>query len=233
MTSIFSNQNNRDIQKFEELFAQFKRDYKVADQETKRQIVNALLADVAGQLENYIHCRNKPHDVETGTVLSRAYLSVSKYFTDGGGSPEHYETGRQFILLLKQVVSQSICARIRQYIREHGGESVDFISIDGSQNSDPNAGALDFGVYDEFEKDLERRELVEILCQKLAEAKRGESSRLSPSDHKLLELRYKEGYVLAEIADYFDTNTTDVRRRLARVLEQLEKSFKEIGVVEF
>ncbi len=228
--SMFSNKSSQEAQKFEEIFARFKEDYANADETTKRDIVNALLGDVAGDLNDYIHRRNKPSDVVTGSVLSRAYLSVSHYFTEGKGDPEHYETGRQFVLLLKEVVSQSICARIRQYAREHGGANANIISIDGGNSAEGDAPALQIEAFKDFVADLERKELVEILGKELAAAERGESSRITPQEQKLLELRFKKEYTLERIAKFFNTNPTAISRNLANVLDRLAQMFKERGV---
>jgi len=236
-------ENAAQREKFEARFADFKADYAQAGENEKRDVVNALLSDVAVSLENYIHRRNKPKDVCTGTVLARSYLSVSKYFIEGSGDPEHYETGAQFVLLLKRVVSQSICARIRQYVREHGGASDDgdddastsgqkggvkIVSIDGSQNGD-DAPTFQLQTSDDFVADLEKSELVDILCKLLANAERGDDSLLDADEIKLLELRYKQGFTLEKIAKRFKTNIAAVRRDLARVLAKLERVFRELG----
>ncbi|MBQ2789397.1 MAG: hypothetical protein IJE97_07140 [Thermoguttaceae bacterium] len=229
MSTIFSDNANPNSEKFEKLFAKFKADYANCAEQDKLAVVNALLADVAVELQNYIHRRNRPSDVTTGTVLSRTYLSVSKYFTDGAGDPERYETGRQFILLLKRVVSQSICARIRQYVQEHGGDDAEVVSIGGGQ-ADNDAPSFQLQASGDFAKDVEQQELVDVLCRHLATAERGESPRISAKDQKLLELRFQEEYTLTEIAEYFDTNVTAVRRRLAAVLEKLRCMFNDLGV---
>lgn len=225
--SMFSNKNSQAAEKFEEVFAKFKEDYAKADETTKRDIVNALLGDVAIDLNNYIHRRNKPSDVVTGTVLSRAYLSVSHYFIKGSGDPSRYETGRQFVLLLKEVVSQAICARIRQYVREHGGDNADIISIYGNDSANDDAPALQIEAFHDFIADLEQKELVKILGQELAAAQRGESSYLSPEEQKLLELRFTHEFTLEKIAKRNKTNITQVRRDLAAILGRLSQMFKE------
>ncbi len=236
-------ENAVQLKKFEARFADFKADYAQAGENEKRDVVNALLADVAVSLENYIHRRNKPKDVCTGTVLARSYLSVSKYFIEGSGDPEHYETGAQFVLLLKRVVSQSICARIRQYVREHGGASDDgddastsgqksgvkIVSIDGNPNADDGAPSFQLQTSDDFVADLEKSELVDILCKLLANAERGDDSLLDDDELKLLELRFKQGFTLDKIAKRFKTNIAAVRRDLARVLAKLERVFRELG----
>ena len=233
--------DSREAEKFEKLFAEFKKDYANADETTKRDLVNALLGDVALQLENYIHRRNKPKDVSTGTVLSRSYESVAKFFIKGSGDPDHYQTGAQFILLLKRVVSQSICARIRQYVREHGGDNATIVSLDRSDQDD-DAPKFQIESTGNFTEDLARSELLALLCQEMAKAQLGESSRLSYEDSELLELRFTENMTLQDIVEYYSDdepsdepsdkpkNITEVRRRLARIFVQLQQWLKELGL---
>lgn len=233
---------DRTSEKILTLYEEFKNDYAAADKSAQKSIVDALLAEIAEDLVNYIHGRKKPKDVPTNSVWWRVNEQVSKYFTTGSGDPEHYETGAQFVWLLKKIVAQRICVCIRDKARARGYKRANFVSLNAG---DANGAPLQVASKDDFIAAVEQREHLDLLrkifaaSQQKSALQRIAQQDATPQDDdlallteeqvKLLDLYFMENLTYREIAARFKITESQASSRVKAALKILEQYFQTIS----